>query len=97
MQKSKKVGIVTHWEAAVVEENISLLELAKLSLLLILLDGIADLIGRNLVLFPVGGLMIKEMNTAHEWDEKNSTSVSFSTSQQEDTCTIIKNMCSVWA
>jgi len=79
MQTSKKIGIVTHWEAAVVEENISLLELAKLSLLLILLDGIADLIGRNLVLFPVGGLMIKEMNT-HEWDEKNDTSVSFSTS-----------------
>ena len=59
MQTSKNIGIVTHWEAAVVEENIALLELAKLSLLLILLDGISDLIGGNLVLFPVGDLMGK--------------------------------------
>lgn len=49
MQKN----IITHWKATVVEENISLLELAKLALLLILLDGIADLIGGNLVLLPV--------------------------------------------
>ena len=58
MQTSKNIGIVTHWEAAVVEENIALLELAKLSLLLILLDGIAHLICRDLVFFPVGDLMI---------------------------------------
>jgi hypothetical protein len=66
MQTSKNIGIVTHWEAAVVEENIALLELAKLSLLLILLDGIAHLICRNLVFLSVGDMMIKEMKTAHE-------------------------------
>ena len=66
MQTSKNIGIVTHREAAVVEENIALLELAKLSLLLILLDGIADLICRNLVFLSVGDMVIKEMKTAHE-------------------------------
>jgi len=48
---------ITHWKAAVVKENISLLELAKLALLLVLLDGIADLIGSNLVFLPVGVLV----------------------------------------
>lgn len=49
----KQKNIITHRKATVVEENVSLLELAKLALLLILLDGIADLIGSNLVLLPV--------------------------------------------
>ena len=49
-----KKSVITHREAAVVEENVSLLELAKLALLLVLLDGIANFIGSNFVLFPVG-------------------------------------------
>merc|ERR1719223_1457245 len=40
------------WKASVVEENISLFELTKLSLLFVLLDGREILISGNFVLFP---------------------------------------------
>jgi len=49
------------WKAAIVEENISLLELAKRALLLVLLDWVTNLIGSNLVLFTETELMeVKE-------------------------------------
>ena len=41
----------THRKAAIVEKDVSLLEFAKLSLFLVLLDGISNLVGGNLVLF----------------------------------------------
>mmetsp|Transcript_8454 Transcript_8454/g.12472 ORF Transcript_8454/g.12472 Transcript_8454/m.12472 type:complete len:250 (-) Transcript_8454:114-863(-) len=40
------------WQASIVEENISLLEFTEDSLLLILLDGISNLISCNLILLP---------------------------------------------
>jgi hypothetical protein len=40
------------WKATIVEENITLLELTKNALLLILLDEVTNLIGSNLILFP---------------------------------------------
>jgi hypothetical protein len=44
--------ILTYWQTSVIEENISLLEFTKDSLLLILFDRVADLISSNLVFFP---------------------------------------------
>ena len=43
----------TYWQTSVIEENISLLEFTKNSLLLVLLDGITNFISSNFVLFSI--------------------------------------------